>query len=146
MCGGEIFWRSRNVHTLEIEKCTNQFSTTVSSTFLLQPLDRFWYKPLRVGKREVGSMIDWQNCGPQPILATEIVRSSGRFSSSYIHIYWLDMRNERVKLVHPSKWSYIRAMILYTYQHTVCILWTIYNVFVFHFTFWCQDMSIIQLE
>ena len=121
----------------------------VSATFLLQPLDRAWYKPLRVGKREVGRVIDWQcnhDWGPPQILVTEIVRSSGRFSSTYTLIYGLDRRNERAKLVHTSKWSYIRDITLYTYQPTVFNLWKICNVFVFRFIFWCQDMSIIQLE
>ena len=100
----------------------------VSATFLLQPLDRAWYMPLRVGKREVGSVIDWQcnhDGGPPQVLVTEIVRSSGRFSSTYTLIYGLDRRNERAKLVHTSKWSYIRDITIYTYQHAVFNLWTI---------------------
>ena len=155
-CGGEIFWRSRNVDMLEIEKCTNQFSTTASSNFwntttwpcVIQALKSrktrrrkyVWLDRLTMDDRW------WEDGSPPQILATEIVRSSGRFSSSYTLIYGLDRRNERAKLVHTSKWSYIRDITLYTYQHTVFDLWTICNVFAFRFTFWCQDMSIIQLE
>ena len=134
-------FEGRENYTLEIEKCTNRFSTTVSSNFWITTTWPCVIQALksRETRRRKYVWLDrltmddgwWQDGGPQQSLAIEIVRSSGRFSSTYTLIYGLDRRNERAKLVHTSKWSYIRDITLYTYQHTVCYLWTICNVFVF---------------
>ena len=117
--GGEIFWRSRNVHTLEIEKCMNQLSTTVSSNFFITTNWPCVIQGLKSRETRSWSMIDWQwirDGGPPQILAISQVVGFHHPTPSFSGLTGeMNARNWSIHLSgHISwLWLYTHINILY---------------------------------